>query len=89
MTVKQSMSLLYGIVAALLLLCLLHMPYGFYVLVRIIATLAFCFFAYVAKLYRRGWRMMNLEHSGCLCGSIPLVLNPICLQRLCSSVLID
>lgn len=58
MTVKQSMSLLYGIVAALLLLCLLHMPYGFYVLVRIIATLAFCFFAYVAKLYRRGWRMI-------------------------------
>lgn len=56
MTVKQSMPLLYGIVAVLLLLCLLHMPYGFYVLVRIIATLAFCFFAYVAKLYRRGWR---------------------------------
>lgn len=58
MTVKQSMPLLYGIVAVLLLLCLLHMPYGFYVLVRIIATLAFCLFAYVAKLYRRGWRMI-------------------------------
>lgn len=58
MTVKQSMSLLYGIVAAFLLLCLLHMPYGFYILVRIVATLAFCFFAYVAKLYRRGWRMI-------------------------------
>ena len=50
MTVKQTTSLLYGVVAALLLLCLLDMPYGYYTLVRIIAVIAFGFFAYIAKL---------------------------------------
>lgn len=41
-------SFLYGIIAAVLLLCLLDMPYGFYTLVRFIATAAFCYFAYKA-----------------------------------------
>ncbi len=41
-------SALYGIIAAILLLCLLDMPYGFYVLVRFMATVAFCYFAYNA-----------------------------------------
>lgn len=58
MTVKQTTSLLYGVVAALLLLCLLDMPYGFFILVRIIAVIAFCFFAYIAKLNRREVRMV-------------------------------
>ena len=47
MMTKRTLGLLYGAVAALLLLCLLDMPYGFFVLVRFIATAAFCFFAFV------------------------------------------
>ena len=43
---KKTLRLLYGAVAALLLLCLFDMPYGFYVLVRFIATAVFCFFAF-------------------------------------------
>lgn len=46
MTTDKTLILLYGAIAALLLLCLLNMPYGFYVLVRFIATAAFCFFAF-------------------------------------------
>ena len=33
--------------AALLLLCLFHMPYGFYTLVRFIAMVAFAYLAYL------------------------------------------
>lgn len=44
----DKLSALYGIIAAVLLLCLLDMPYGFYVLVRFMATAAFCYFAYNA-----------------------------------------
>lgn len=43
---KKTLRLIYGAVAALLFLCLFNMPYGFYVLVRFIATAAFCFFAF-------------------------------------------
>lgn len=46
MMTKRTLGLIYGAVAALLLLCLLDMPYGFFVLVRFIATAAFCFFAF-------------------------------------------
>ena len=58
MTVKQTTTLLYGVVAILLLLCLLDMPYGYYVLVRIVSAIAFCFFAYIAKLSGREVRMV-------------------------------
>ena len=44
---KETICFLYGAIAILLLLCLLHMPYGFYTFVRFIATIAFCFIAYV------------------------------------------
>ena len=44
--------LIYGVVAALLLLCLFDMPYGYYVLVRFIATAAFCFLAF--EEYKQG-----------------------------------
>ena len=37
---------IYVAVAALLLLCLFDMPYGFYVLVRFVAAAAFCFLAF-------------------------------------------
>ena len=46
MMTKRTLGLIYGAVAALLLLCLLDMPYGFFVLVRFIATAAFCYFAF-------------------------------------------
>ena len=46
MMAKRTLGLLYGAVAALLLLCLLDMPYGFFVLVRFVATAAFCYFAF-------------------------------------------
>ena len=46
MMAKRTLGLLYGAVAGLLLLCLLDMPYGFFVLVRFIATAAFCYFAF-------------------------------------------
>lgn len=49
---KRTLGLIYGAVAALLLLCLFDMPYGFYVLVRFIATAAFCFFAF--EEYQQG-----------------------------------
>ncbi len=34
------------ILAIILLLCLLHMPYGYYALVRFVATVGFAFIAY-------------------------------------------
>lgn len=34
------------ILAVLLLLCLLHMPYGYYILVRFVAAVGFAVFAY-------------------------------------------
>lgn len=37
---------IYLAVAALMLLCLFHMPYGFYTLVRFIAMVAFAYMAY-------------------------------------------
>lgn len=40
--------ILYGVIAALLLACLLDMPYGYYVFVRLVASVAFCFFAYMS-----------------------------------------
>lgn len=40
--------ILYGVIAALLLACLLDMPYGYYVFVRLAASLAFCYFAYMS-----------------------------------------
>lgn len=35
-----------GIIAALLLLCLADMPYGYYTLVRFVTTFVFAYFAY-------------------------------------------
>ena len=49
---QKTLGLIYGAVAALLLLCLFDMPYGFYVLVRFLATAAFCFLAFVE--YQQG-----------------------------------
>lgn len=41
--------LIKGVLAILLFLCLLDMPYGFYQLVRFIALIAFGYFAYQAN----------------------------------------
>ena len=41
-------TILYGVIAVLLLACLLDMPYGYYVFVRLAASIAFCFFAYIS-----------------------------------------
>ena len=49
MTKKGTVAFLYGAVALLLLLCLFHMPYGFYTFVRFAAAATFCFFAYLAN----------------------------------------
>ena len=48
MSNRRTIVWLYVGVAVLLLLCLLHMPYGFYTLVRFIAVVTFCYFAYIA-----------------------------------------
>lgn len=48
----DSVSFLYGILAAALLLCLFDMPYGFYTFVRFLASVFFCYFAF--KAYREG-----------------------------------
>lgn len=52
MTRRETTSFLYAAIALLLLLCLLHMPYGFYTLVRFVAVIGFCYFAYQA--YKSG-----------------------------------
>ena len=49
---NQAMAFVYGGVAAVLLLCLFDMPYGFYSFVRFVATAAFCYVAY--KSYNAG-----------------------------------
>lgn len=49
---KEKYSFIYGLVVAILLLCLFDMPYGFYTFVRFTAAAAFCYFAYQA--YERG-----------------------------------
>lgn len=38
---------IYLVLVAMLLLCLLHMPYGFYTLVRFLAMVAFAYLAYL------------------------------------------
>ena len=43
---KQTVAFVYGGVAAVLLLCLFDMPYGFYAFVRFAATAAFCYLAF-------------------------------------------
>ncbi|HBN01781.1 MAG TPA: hypothetical protein DD383_04050 [Rikenellaceae bacterium] len=43
-----SSSFLYGILAAVLLLCLFDMPYGFYTFVRFLASVSFCYLAFKA-----------------------------------------
>ena len=45
---KQTVAFVYGGVAAVLLLCLFDMPYGFYIFIRFAATAAFCYFAFKA-----------------------------------------
>lgn len=45
---QQVVKILYGGVAALLILCLFDMPYGFYNLVRFVAAAAFCYLAYIS-----------------------------------------
>lgn len=45
---KDTKSILYGLVALMLLICLLELPYGAYILIRFIAVIAFCYFAYSA-----------------------------------------
>lgn len=44
----DSSSFLYGILAAVLLLCLIDMPYGFYTFVRFLASMSFCYLAFKA-----------------------------------------
>ena len=43
---KDTKSILYGLVALMLLICLLELPYGAYILIRFLAIIAFCYFAY-------------------------------------------
>lgn len=45
---KETKSFIYIIVAAILLLCIFDMPYGFYALARFTAAATFCYFAYQA-----------------------------------------
>lgn len=45
---RQAAAFVYGGIAAILLLCLFDMPYGFYSFVRFAAAAAFCYFAYNA-----------------------------------------
>lgn len=40
------MKLLHVFLSALLMLCLIHMPYGYYQLIRFIAMFSFCIMAY-------------------------------------------
>ena len=55
---RETIAFLYGAIAVLLLLCLLHMPYGFYAFVRFVATVAFCFFAFDANQHGNRDRMI-------------------------------
>lgn len=43
---KEIKPILYGLVAIMLLICLFELPYGAYILIRFIAVVAFCYFAY-------------------------------------------
>ena len=52
MAKEQAAAFVYGGIAAILLLCLFDMPYGFYSFVRFAATAAFCYLAY--KSYNSG-----------------------------------
>ena len=55
---KEKKAFIYGVIAAILLLCLVDMPYGFYTFVRFIAAAAFCYFAYEAHSARNNVRMI-------------------------------
>ena len=55
---KEKKAFIYGVIAAILLLCLVDMPYGFYTFVRFIAAAAFCYFAYEAHSARNNDRMI-------------------------------
>ena len=52
MAKDQAAAFVYGGIAAVLLLCLFDMPYGYYSFVRFAATAAFCYLAY--KSYNFG-----------------------------------
>ena len=52
MAKEQTAAFVYGGIAAVLLLCLFDMPYGFYSFVRFAATAAFCYLAF--KSYNFG-----------------------------------
>ena len=54
---NQAMAFVYGGVAAVLLLCLFDMPYGFYAFVRFAATAAFCYLAFKSHQYGEKDRM--------------------------------
>ena len=55
---KEKKAFIYGVIAAILLLCLIDMPYGFFTFVRFIAAAAFCYFAYEAHSARNNYRMI-------------------------------
>lgn len=54
---KKQFSIYIG-VAIMLLLCLLNMPYGFYVLVRFLAMAAFAYLAYLEHKSKNTERMV-------------------------------
>ena len=58
MAKAKIITILYGAIAVILLLCLLDMPYGFYSFVRFAAAAAFCYFAYVASQSENKERMI-------------------------------
>ena len=57
MAKDQTTAFVYGGIAAVLLLCLFDMPYGFYSFVRFTATAAFCYLAYMSYNFDNKDRM--------------------------------
>ena len=70
MAKAKIITILYGAIAVILLLCLLDMPYGFYSFVRFAAAAAFCYFAYVASQSENKERMI-------LCIALAVLFQPL------------
>ena len=64
------MKQVYLILAAMMLLCLAPMPYGYYMLVRFVAMVVFCLMAY--RYYSR-----NKAIAACVFGVLALLFQPI------------
>lgn len=60
---KQTVAFVYGGLAAVLLLCLIDMPYGFYAFVRFAATAAFCYLTFKSNQCGEKDRMFFFRFS--------------------------